>query len=135
MFAASSRGGSALGGGILLVILVVGGAFYFLPTIIAMLRKVPNIGSVVVINLFLGWTFIGWIVALAMACRSQAPSTVFFGQVGSPVQPGMPVHYTSSVPSPPVAVTSTPAGWYPDPHGAARLRYFDGSSWTAHTHN
>jgi streptogramin lyase len=24
----------------------------------------------------------------------------------------------------------TPAGWYPDPSGAARLRYFDGTHWT-----
>jgi hypothetical protein len=28
------------------------------------------VGSVVVINIFLGWTFIGWVVALAMAARS-----------------------------------------------------------------
>ncbi|HXA88731.1 MAG TPA: superinfection immunity protein [Mycobacterium sp.] len=27
----------------------------------------PNAGSVAVINLFLGWTFIGWVVAPAMA--------------------------------------------------------------------
>ncbi len=26
----------------------------------------------------------------------------------------------------------TPAGWYPDPSGAARLRYFDGTRWTDH---
>ncbi|MEU0117176.1 phospholipid scramblase-related protein [Streptomyces bobili] len=31
--------------------------------------------------------------------------------------------------------SNTPAGWYPDPHGAARtLRYWDGSQWTEHTH-
>ncbi len=46
------------------------GFLYFVPTIIAYIRKVPNIGSVVVINLFLGWTLLGWIVALAMAARS-----------------------------------------------------------------
>jgi hypothetical protein len=44
---------------------------YFLPTIIALARKVTNQGSVVVINLFLGWTLIGWVVALAMACRTN----------------------------------------------------------------
>ncbi len=52
---------------------VVGG--YFLPTIIAASRKVPNGGSVLVINLFLGWTLIGWVVALAMAART-VPRTV-----------------------------------------------------------
>ncbi|MFF3846172.1 phospholipid scramblase-related protein [Streptomyces sp. NPDC002328] len=31
--------------------------------------------------------------------------------------------------------SNTPAGWYPDPHGAAQtLRYWDGSRWTEHTH-
>ena len=25
------------------------------------------------------------------------------------------------------------AGWYPDPQGQARLRYWDGSAWTEHT--
>ncbi|MEU1043494.1 phospholipid scramblase-related protein [Streptomyces sp. NPDC005907] len=30
--------------------------------------------------------------------------------------------------------SNTPAGWYPDPHGAAQtLRYWDGSQWTQHT--
>jgi hypothetical protein len=25
-----------------------------------------------------------------------------------------------------------PSGWYPDPGGAPRQRYFDGSAWTEH---
>ncbi|WP_217236585.1 phospholipid scramblase-related protein [Streptomyces sp. AC555_RSS877] len=30
--------------------------------------------------------------------------------------------------------SNTPAGWYPDPHGAAQtLRYWDGAQWTDHT--
>ncbi|MEU5539012.1 phospholipid scramblase-related protein [Streptomyces sp. NPDC020362] len=30
--------------------------------------------------------------------------------------------------------SNTPAGWYPDPHGAAEtLRYWDGAQWTEHT--
>ncbi|WP_405621956.1 phospholipid scramblase-related protein [Streptomyces sp. NBC_00076] len=30
--------------------------------------------------------------------------------------------------------SNTPAGWYPDPHGAAQtLRYWDGAQWTQHT--
>jgi hypothetical protein len=44
---------------------------YFAPAIVAFIRRVPNTGSVIVIDLLLGWTIIGWIVALAMACRSK----------------------------------------------------------------
>ena len=53
-----------------LITLSVIGFFYFLPSLLAFHRKVPSPGSVIVINLFLGWTFIGWVVALAMAARS-----------------------------------------------------------------
>ncbi|MFF0013982.1 phospholipid scramblase-related protein [Streptomyces sp. NPDC005374] len=31
--------------------------------------------------------------------------------------------------------SNTPAGWYPDPHGAQTLRYWDGTQWTQHTDN
>jgi Superinfection immunity protein len=51
------------------VILVL--ALYFVPIVVAVARKVTNQGTVAVINVFLGWTFIGWIVALAMACRTS----------------------------------------------------------------
>jgi hypothetical protein len=39
-------------------------------------------------------------------------------------------------PQHPSAASSTsraPAGWYPDPTGNARVRYWDGSEWTDHT--
>ena len=52
------------------IILVL--ALYLLPMIIAISRKLPNVGSVVVINILLGWTVIGWIVALAMSLGSPA---------------------------------------------------------------
>lgn len=58
--------GGAAGIGILILI-----ALYFLPTIVATSRKVVNLGSIVVINLFLGWTLVGWVVALAMAVRTK----------------------------------------------------------------
>lgn len=49
-------------------------ALYFLPSLIA--RKKHNANSVFVINLFLGWTFIGWIIALAMAANNPPSPTV-----------------------------------------------------------
>ena len=52
-------------------------ATYFVPSILALLRAVPNRGSVVVVNLFLGWTLLGWVASLAMACRSHgAPAAI-----------------------------------------------------------
>ena len=65
----ASTSGSGGGGAVFLAIVVLG--FYFLPTIVAVVRKVTNQGSVAVINFFLGWTLIGWVVALAMACRTS----------------------------------------------------------------
>jgi len=63
---ASSSGGAAA-----VLVIIVGIGLYFLPTIVAVARKVTNQGSVLVINFFLGWTFVGWVVALAMACRTS----------------------------------------------------------------
>jgi hypothetical protein len=45
------------------------GAMYLLPVLIGWSRRVPDIGAVTVINVLLGWTLIGWAVALAMALR------------------------------------------------------------------
>ncbi len=39
-------------------------AFYFLPTIIALARRQRNTLAIFLLNFFLGWTFIGWVVAL-----------------------------------------------------------------------
>ncbi len=42
------------------------------------------------------------------------------GGYGAPAQAGQ-------------AAQSQGAGWHPDPHGQARLRWWDGSQWTEHT--
>ncbi|WP_326734213.1 superinfection immunity protein [Streptomyces sp. NBC_01022] len=60
--------GGALIGALGLIVLLVA---YFVPAFVAYSRGVPNKGSVFVINLFLGWTVVGWVVALAMAARSN----------------------------------------------------------------
>lgn len=54
-----------------IVIWVISFIAYWIPTVVAFVRGVPNKASVLVINLFLGWTIIGWVVALAMAVRSH----------------------------------------------------------------
>jgi hypothetical protein len=53
--------------------LMLGGALYITPMVIAAVRGVPHVGSVVVVNLLLGFTWVGWVVALAMAVRDVPP--------------------------------------------------------------
>ena len=55
----------------------VGLAFipYFLPTIVALIRRSNSTGGVFLLNFFLGWTFIGWIGALVWAITSRNAST------------------------------------------------------------
>lgn len=50
------------------VILFVSFVLYMVPTIVASIRKVPNVGGVAVVNLLTGWSLIGWVAALVMAC-------------------------------------------------------------------
>jgi hypothetical protein len=112
MNSAAANDGS---GGLLLVLLEVG-LVYFLPSIIAIRRGVPDRGSVVVINLFFGWTFVGWVSALVMAARSRAV----------PVQVIMQ-HEAVRMPS-------YAPGWYPEPNGYAGIeRFWDGAAWTPAT--
>src|SRR6266508_3239329 len=51
-------------------------SLYLLPAIVAFVRDAPDTGSVMVLNLFFGWTFVGWVVALAMAARSRTDGSV-----------------------------------------------------------
>jgi hypothetical protein len=43
----------------------------FLPTVIALLRESRSTVGVFLVNLFLGWTVIGWFVALIWAASSE----------------------------------------------------------------
>ena len=47
---------------IMLVVLIF--SLYFLPFLIASLRRHKNILAIFLLNLTLGWTFLGWIAAL-----------------------------------------------------------------------
>jgi Superinfection immunity protein len=46
---------------------------YLSPLVVGWVRRAPDIGAVAVINILLGWTLVGWVVALAMAFRSKPP--------------------------------------------------------------
>lgn len=51
----------------ILVFSIVGFLLYFLPSIIAVSKKKSNTAAIVVLNFFLGWSLIGWVVSLVWA--------------------------------------------------------------------
>ncbi len=55
-----------------------GCAAYLLPLLIGWARHAPDLAAIAVINITLGWTLAGWVIALAMAVRTapQQPPPV-----------------------------------------------------------
>ena len=53
-----------------------GFVFYFLPAIIAFAKSKRDAGAILVLNIFLGWTLIGWVVALVWALKEDAPVVI-----------------------------------------------------------
>jgi hypothetical protein len=49
---------------------------YFLPSIIALARNKRDITAILLLNFFLGWTMIGWVVALIWAVKTDVPMVV-----------------------------------------------------------
>jgi hypothetical protein len=56
--------------------LVIGIALYLLPAIIAHHRHHNSAGSILIINLFFGWSIIGWIICFAWACSGNTRQQV-----------------------------------------------------------
>jgi hypothetical protein len=46
-------------------------AIYFLPAIVAHIRKHPQETAIGLLNIFLGWTLLGWVVALVWSATAQ----------------------------------------------------------------
>lgn len=57
-------------------------ALYFLPSYEASSRDHENFGAIGMLNLFLGWTLIGWVVAMVWAVRK--PETVIVATSPTP---------------------------------------------------
>lgn len=139
MIIGSERAGAGAGA-VVLIVVILGIAFYFLPSIIATSRKVPNAGSVFILNFFLGWTFVGWIVSLAMAFRDRPAPPVTVQMYPTHMIQGRaaaPPRWAPSGASPSVGTPTSPAagvspGWYADPLGNHQARYHDGNRWTDH---
>ena len=73
-------------GGTEWLLLLIGLPLYFLPTIIAGIRHHPATIGVFLLNLFLGWTFLGWIGSLiwAFTSGSRATQTVIVNNSSQP---------------------------------------------------
>lgn len=49
---------------------------YFLPSVVAFARNKRDTTSIVLLNLFLGWSVIGWVIALVWAFKNDFPMAV-----------------------------------------------------------
>jgi hypothetical protein len=100
--------------------------FYLLPWAIAATRSKQNTGVIVLINVLLGWTFIGWIAALVMACLND-PQPTFVAAVttgpygyppaGYPYPPQQPQYQQYPPHQYPPAQQPYPQPGYPPPPG------------------
>ena len=53
-----------------------GFVLYFLPSIVAFARSKRDAVSIFVLNLLLGWTAIGWVIALVWALKQDVPIVI-----------------------------------------------------------
>ena len=53
-----------------------GFVMYFLPSIIALARSKRDLLAIFLLNFFLGWTVIGWVVALVWAAKQDVSVVV-----------------------------------------------------------
>jgi hypothetical protein len=52
-------------------LLLIALPIYFIPAFVAGGRHHKNGLAIMMLNLFLGWTFIGWVIALVWACTEN----------------------------------------------------------------
>lgn len=71
----------------LLLLPVLAFAFYMLPTIIAIARHKQNVFGIGLLNFFLGWSLVGWIVALVWALSADPPQAVYHTPVNAYIPP------------------------------------------------
>ncbi len=53
-----------------------GFVMYFLPSIIAFAKSKRDLLAIFLLNFFLGWTLIGWVVALVWAAKNDVPMAI-----------------------------------------------------------
>jgi RsiW-degrading membrane proteinase PrsW (M82 family) len=55
-----------------LILLAVGIGIYFLPTMLALYRNCHATSWIVIVNVLLGWTIVGWFAVLGWAATGKA---------------------------------------------------------------
>ncbi len=61
-------------------------AMYWLPTLIAIVRQAPSALGVATLNFFLGWTVVGWLLALVWALAANTSPHVIVIENGRVVR-------------------------------------------------
>lgn len=67
----------------LVVLFVIIGA-YLLPSIVAICRRAYYSAATIIINIFFGWTFLGWVIALILSFLNnpdKTPQQIVINQV------------------------------------------------------
>jgi hypothetical protein len=80
--------GRALAG--LIAMLIVAVLLYFLPTVVALIRGHLSALAIFLLNLFLGWTLIGWVIALIWSCTGNTSANFYRLEPGA-VGPNGPI--------------------------------------------
>lgn len=52
-------------------LLMIGAVIYFIPSMVAALRQHRNKSGIILLNIFLGWTLLGWVGALIWAMYEE----------------------------------------------------------------
>lgn len=94
----------------ILTVLTLG---YFLPWAIAATRGKSNSGVIGLLNFLLGWTLIGWIVTLVMACGAHKGGTNVVVQQNMAVQVQVPYGPPPGSPAPGYPTAAYPTAGYP----------------------
>jgi hypothetical protein len=72
----------------MVVVIILGVVLSFVPTAIAAMNGHRHLPGIFILNLFLGWTLIGWVVALVWAVSPPASAQpVVIVQPGQEVKP------------------------------------------------
>lgn len=106
--------------------MLMGLAIYLVPTIVAAARRPTNMAAAILVNVLLGWTMLGWVVALVLALgpKRQLDPYPYYpgGYRPGYVPPSQPGVYqqgyappSQPYPLPPAQVQSQPPWGTPGP--------------------